>query len=87
MTYGGIYRDVYLTIENPVYIEDIFYQPTMEQVRTAGLSREEIQKIRVMGTVNSKITLSKEGEKLLSTGRLAVNQFADDRQILGNAAS
>ncbi len=85
MTYGGIYRDVYLTIENPVYIEDIFYQPTMEQVRTAGLSREEIQKIRVMGTVNSKIKLSKEGEKLLSTGRLAVNQFADDRQILGNA--
>ena len=25
MTYGGIYRDVYFTIENSVYIEDIFY--------------------------------------------------------------
>ena len=24
MTYGGIYRDVYLTIKNPVYIEDVF---------------------------------------------------------------
>ena len=85
MTYGGIYRDVYFTIENSVYIEDIFYQPSMESVRTAGLTREQIADIRVMGTVKSEITLSEEGDNLLESGRLTVNQFLNDRQILGNA--
>lgn len=31
MTYGGIYRDVYLDVKNPVYIEDVF-------VKTSGTS-------------------------------------------------
>jgi len=33
MTYGGIYRDVYLDIKNPVYIKDIFLH---SEVKSAG---------------------------------------------------
>ena len=31
MTYGGIYRDVYLDIKNPVYLEDVFVHAQLEQ--------------------------------------------------------
>lgn len=34
MTYGGIYRDVYLEVKNPVYIEDISFHSQIEM--TAG---------------------------------------------------
>lgn len=44
MTYGGIYRDVYLDIKNPVYIQDIFLhsevKPTDEGNGTAKLFSE-----------------------------------------------
>ena len=30
MTYGGIYRDVYLDIKNPTYISDVFVKPNVD---------------------------------------------------------
>lgn len=38
MTYGGIYRDVYIDVKNPVYIEDVF-------VKTCGTKFEAEVKI------------------------------------------
>lgn len=34
MTYGGIYRDVYLEIKNPVYIEDVFVKTNKNHFET-----------------------------------------------------
>ncbi len=85
MTFGGIYRDVYLTVQEPAHIEDVFYQPKIERVRTAGLSSEEISGLRVMATITSKLTLSSTAESALLEGRLSVNQYLDEKLILGNA--
>ncbi|MCM1145397.1 MAG: glycoside hydrolase family 2 protein [Blautia sp.] len=37
MTYGGIYRDVFLDIKNPVYLEDVFIHSELEKGRSASL--------------------------------------------------
>ncbi|MCM1088953.1 MAG: hypothetical protein NC419_12415 [Muribaculaceae bacterium] len=37
MTYGGIYRDVFLDIKNPVYLEDVFLHSEIEKGRRASL--------------------------------------------------
>ena len=50
MTYGGIYRDVYLDIKEPVYISDIFHKSnnwsfkghTAELITEISVNREEI---------------------------------------------
>ena len=34
MTYGGIYRDVYLEVKNPVYIEDVFVKTNKNHFET-----------------------------------------------------
>ena len=40
MTYGGIYRDVYLDIKEPEYIEDVFYHTTVNGSKAATLEAE-----------------------------------------------
>ncbi len=39
MTYGGIYRDVYLDIKNPVYLEDIFLHAEVKKTSDAGTAK------------------------------------------------
>jgi beta-galactosidase len=34
MTYGGIYRDVYLDIKNPVYIQDVFVKTSSNHLES-----------------------------------------------------
>lgn len=34
MTYGGIYRDVYLDVKEPIYIEDVFHRTVGEELKT-----------------------------------------------------
>ena len=38
MTYGGIYRDVYLDIKNPTYISDVFVKPNIDGHIVSDLS-------------------------------------------------
>lgn len=41
MTYGGIYRDVYLEIKNQTYIEDVYARPIVEFMPHGYLTRVE----------------------------------------------
>lgn len=58
MTYGGIYRDVYLEIKNPVYIEDVFIKTKASHFETEiTLSTDEnieglsvVQRVEQAGT-------------------------------------
>lgn len=43
MTFGGIYRDVYLDIRNPSYIEDVFIKPKFWQNGKSSLTVSEIR--------------------------------------------
>ena len=54
MTYGGIYRDVYLDIKEPAYIQDVFVKP--------DASGKLISEVFVTGDVNN-ITLKQIVEK------------------------
>lgn len=85
MTYGGIYRDVYLDIKEDVYLKDVFLQPKAMHLKTTGMSAEEIAAIRTMATLKTELTLSEAGERELDDGRLAINQYIDEKQVLGNA--
>lgn len=85
MTYGGIYRDVYLTIQNPVHIADAFYKPSAISVNTANKTVEEIQNLKGMGTLQTELILSQEAADILQNGRLSVNQYLDGKMVLGNA--
>lgn len=70
MTYGGIYRDVYLDIKEPVYLQDIF-------VRT-DISGEK-------AAVISQITLNEAAEKLTICQSLR-KRGDKEYQILGEYA-
>ncbi|HBB42449.1 MAG TPA: beta-galactosidase [Treponema sp.] len=66
MTYGGIYRDVYLEIKNPVYIEDVFVTTKGNRFNSqitlntenipAGLSLHQ----KIMPSVNAPIVGDKD---------------------------
>ena len=55
MTYGGIYRDVYLEVKNPVYIEDVFVRSKgldyTADVSIAGVSETERAKYKITHTL------------------------------------
>ncbi|WP_407426414.1 glycoside hydrolase family 2 TIM barrel-domain containing protein [Treponema sp.] len=55
MTYGGIYRDVYIEIKNPVYIENVFVKTKgieyTADVKIAGINQTEIEKYRIINTL------------------------------------
>ncbi|MCM1385754.1 MAG: glycoside hydrolase family 2 protein [Bacillus sp. (in: Bacteria)] len=52
MTYGGIYRDVYLDIKNPVYLEDVFIR--------SEFGKEDLKSAAAV----SEITLNEKAEGL-----------------------
>lgn len=52
MTYGGIYRDVYLEIKNPVYLQDIFVQTEFGAEEAGPLDRAGIGRpAKILSTV------------------------------------
>lgn len=83
MTYGGIYRDVYLEIKNPMYLEDVFLKPTLQQrVSTVGKSREEIGEMLQDGILTTEVTYSAAAKTAISTGTLGVRQYIDGLTIM-----
>lgn len=83
MTYGGIYRDVYLEIKNPMYLEDVFLKPTLQQrVSTVGKSREEIGEMLQDGILTTEVTYSEAAKTAMSTGTLGVRQYIDGLTIM-----
>lgn len=82
MTFGGIYRDVYLDIKDPVYMKDVFLMPRVDEgISTRGKSKEEIATMEVNGSLNTVIALSEEAIKLAKERRLTVRQTLNERQI------
>ena len=49
MTYGGIYREVYLEIKNPTYIKDVFIKPE--------ISGRVVSEISLCGEISSTMSL------------------------------
>ncbi len=83
MTYGGIYRDVYLEVRNKKHIVDAFLKPSFSQrVNTKEMSAEEIAKIRTTGVLETSLTLSREAKEMVVAGRLGVRQSIDGVVIL-----
>ena len=68
MTYGGIYRDVYLDIKNPVYLQDVFVRTDIRFTKTEGAAAEGSVDGEAGGTkkrnakILSQITLNGSGE-------------------------
>ncbi len=82
MTYGGVYRDVYLEIKDPVYMKDVFLMPRISDgVSTARKSDEDIRAMRVPGSLDSAITLSDDAKKAAAERRISIRQMLDDREI------
>ncbi|MCR5098074.1 MAG: glycoside hydrolase family 2 protein [Lachnospiraceae bacterium] len=82
MTFGGIYRDVYLTVKEPVYMRDVFLMPRVASgFTTVRKSEDEIKSMMVHGELDTAITLSDEGKKAAAERRLTVRQLLDDREI------
>ena len=53
MTYGGIYRDVYLEVKNPVYIEDVFIKTKSNHYETQITLNQEVSEGEY--TINQQI--------------------------------
>mgnify|MGYP002854788557 CR=1 FL=1 len=82
MTFGGIYRDVYLEIKNPVYMKDVFLMPRISDgVSTARKSDDEIRAMRIPGNLDTAITLSDEAKKAAEGRRLSVRQLLNGTEI------
>lgn len=62
MTYGGIYRDVYLEVKNANYLEDVFH---FSEVRPDGKSAVLISRVKVYqpdAPMNLRISMRRRGE-------------------------
>lgn len=63
MTYGGIYRDVYLDIKNPVYIEDVFVRTDIRFTKTQVTDRNETDSAgKRNAKIISQVTVNGAGE-------------------------
>lgn len=61
MTYGGIYRDVYLDIKNPVYLQDIFVRSDISDGKVSIISQVTLNETASELTVCQSIR--KRGDK------------------------
>lgn len=83
MTYGGIYRDVYLEIKDPIYLKDVFLKPSLqEKVSTVGMSKEQIGEVLSTGILTTEIELSEEAKKAETSGELGIRQYIDGLPIV-----
>ena len=82
MTYGGIYRDVYLEVKSPVYMEDVFYKPSlMTPPRTRGLKKADFANYTVLGQLVTEMHLSDKAKELANNRRLMIRQSIDGKEI------
>lgn len=82
MTYGGLYRDVYLTVQDPVHMEDIFYKPVFTvEPDTSRITKKGLMELSLPARLTTDIRLSAEAKKAAADRRLSVRQFLDDRLI------
>ncbi|MDD7013509.1 MAG: glycoside hydrolase family 2 TIM barrel-domain containing protein [Spirochaetales bacterium] len=70
MTYGGIYRDVYLEIKNPVYIKDVFVKTKSNHFETKiTLNTQDIpENYSIFQKVESISSLNGEPSAQIETG-------------------
>lgn len=82
LTFGGLYRDVYIEARDPVCMKNIFIRPTLQEIpKTRGMSLKRLKEVTVTGRVTTDVILSDRGRKRAEEHRLFVCQFLDGRQI------
>lgn len=82
MTFGGIYRDVYLEVKDRVHMENVFYRPSLnESPKTNGMRLERLQNLTIQGKLTTEITLSEDARAMARERRLFVCQFLEGKQI------
>ena len=80
--FGGIYRDVYLTIKEKISMEDVFYRPeTSLPPDTKGMNLERLEKYKIPGIIKTTIKLSDLAIRMSRENRLYVRQFLNDEEI------
>ena len=100
MTYGGIYRDVYLEVKNPVYIQDVFVKTRGNHFESEiTLSAAELPQgctvhqsvVRLGGedgTSSAEIDAGVPGTKILTSAEAGpVEQWSLDAPVLYNAVT
>ena len=82
MTYGGLYRDVYVTCRHPVSMKELFFIPSLlQQPKTEGLSEQEIGDILIEGSLETEIGLSPMAVELAKQQKILLRQYLDDKEI------
>ncbi len=75
MTFGGLYRDAYITVQEPVCLTDVFAMPGFAvQPETEGFLPENWEEYELPGELRSLLTLSPAALEALAAGRLSVRQ-------------
>ena len=75
MTYGGIYRDVYLEVKSPVYMQEVFYKPIlMTPARTRGFKAKHFENYTVLAQLETTMKLS-ENERSTTTSLMKVKDM------------
>ncbi|HAN50678.1 MAG TPA: beta-galactosidase, partial [Lachnospiraceae bacterium] len=83
MTYGGLYRDVFLTVKDSVSMTDIAIRPDYDGgVTTEGLANDAIKDLEVAGRVETDLYLSRDAKQTLKEGRLSIRQSLNADVIL-----
>ncbi|MCR4611002.1 MAG: glycoside hydrolase family 2 protein [Lachnospiraceae bacterium] len=82
MTYGGIYRDVYLEVKEPVHIISCFYKPIPMAPSTAKKARKEIARMDVAAHLKTEYKLSEEAKDAVKNHAIIVKQYLNDKPIL-----
>lgn len=82
MTYGGIYRDVYIDIKNPTYIEEVFVSTKLaSQVVEFGDDPDKPVWFCEKSATISEITIHHEGEKIDNVSFNEIDADGDKDEI------
>ncbi len=82
VTFGGLHGDVYIEARDPVYMSDIFLNPTLQEIpKTRGMSLKRLQEVTVAGRITTVVSLSDRGRARAEEHRLFICQFLNGKQI------
>ena len=82
MTYGGLYRDVYLTVKNPVHMDSLFYKPIFTVAPdTSSITKKGLSELTLPATLATEIDLSEEAKKAASGRKVSVRQYLNGNLI------